>query len=94
MSAYIIANVNVTDPEQYKVYQKFSSEAMKKYGAKALVRGGEMTVLEGTVPSRTVVLEFPDRAAAETFYSSPEYRHARSERARAAQMTMYIVQGA
>lgn len=94
MSAYIIANVNVTDPEQYKVYQKLSSEAMKKYGAKALVRGGELTVLEGTVPARTVVLEFPDRAAAETFYNSPEYRQARHERAKAAEMTMYIVQGA
>lgn len=93
MSAYIIANVDVTDPEQYKVYQKLSSEAMEKYGAKPLVRGGEMKVLEGTVPSRTVVLEFPDWRAAEMFYNSPEYIQARSERAKAAQMTMYIVQG-
>lgn len=94
MSAYIIANVQVTDPEQYKVYQKFSSEAMRKYGANVLVRGGEVSSLEGDEPGRTVVLEFPDKAAAQAFYDSPEYRRARQERAQAARMTMYIVQGA
>jgi uncharacterized protein (DUF1330 family) len=94
VSAYLIANVNVTDPEQYKVYQKFSSEAMLKHGAKVLARGGEVSVLEGGAPGRTVVLEFPDRTAAENFYNSQEYRRARSERANAANMTMYIVQGA
>ena len=93
MSAYIIANVQVTDPEQYKVYQKFSSEAIRKYGANVLVRGGEVDSLEGSEPGRTVVMEFPDKAGAEAFYNSPEYRRAREERAQAARMTMYIVQG-
>ena len=94
MSAYIIANVEVTDPEQYKHYQKFSSEAMQKYGARVLVRGGEVTALEGAHPGRIVVLEFDDVEAARRFYDSPEYRQGRAARAEAAHMTMYIVQGA
>ncbi|MER1966221.1 DUF1330 domain-containing protein [Castellaniella sp. GW247-6E4] len=93
MSAYIIVNVEVTDPEQYKQYQKFSSEAMSKYGARVLVRGGEVTSLEGALPGRTVVMEFDDVEAARRFYDSPEYRQGRKARADAARVTMYIVQG-
>ncbi len=94
MSAYIIANVEVTDPDQYRQYQKFSSEAISKYGARVLVRGGEVTPLEGEHPGRTVVMEFDDAEAARRFYDSPEYRQGRAIRANAARMTMYIVQGA
>ncbi len=93
MSVYLIANVEVTDPEQYKHYQKFSSEAMQKHGARVLVRGGEVSPLEGGHPGRTVVLEFDDVEAARRFYDSPEYRQARAARAQAARMTMYIVEG-
>ena len=32
-SAYIIANVEVTNPTQYEDYKKWSSEAMKVHGA-------------------------------------------------------------
>lgn len=93
MAAYIIANVDVTDPEQYKVYQQLSSHAMHTHQAKVLVRGGETVALEGTAPTRTVVLEFETLAAAEAFYHSPEYVAARHAREQAAHMTMYVVQG-
>uniref|UniRef100_UPI00334136CF DUF1330 domain-containing protein n=1 Tax=Castellaniella defragrans TaxID=75697 RepID=UPI00334136CF len=94
MSAYLIANVEVTDPEQYKHYQKFSSEAMRKHGARVLVRGGEVSSLEGPHPGRVVVLEFDDAEAARRFYDSPEYRQGRAARADAAHVMMYIVEGA
>lgn len=93
MSAYIIFNVEVTDPDQYRKYQQFSSEAIQKYGPRVLVRGGEVTSLEGAVPGRTVVLEFDTVEAAQAFYDSPEYRQGRALRANAAQVTAYIVQG-
>lgn len=91
--AYIIANVQVTDPEQYKVYQQFSSQAISEHKANILVRGGEVEALEGDVPGRTVVLEFPSRAAARAFYDSETYRQARAARRDAANMTMFIVEG-
>ncbi|NJM30588.1 MAG: DUF1330 domain-containing protein, partial [Rhizobiales bacterium] len=42
---------------------------------KILVRGGALTVLEGdwNLP-RAVVIEFPNREAAEAWYHSPEYQ--------------------
>ena len=93
MAAYIIANVDVTDPEQYKAYQQLSTHAMKTHNVKLLARGGETLALEGNAPKRTVVLEFETMEAAEAFYNSPEYLAARQARENAAHMTMYVVQG-
>lgn len=39
-----------------------------------IVHGGEKTVLEGTDPGVLIVIEFPDRTAAEGWYASPDYR--------------------
>ena len=47
MSAYIIANVLVTNPEQYEQYKALSALAMQAHGAEVCVRGGAVEVLEG-----------------------------------------------
>lgn len=93
MSAYLIANVEVSNPEQYKQYQEFSSIAMKTHNVKVLVRGGETIALEGNAPVRTVVMEFDTLEQARAFHDSEEYRRARKAREGAAKMTMYVVQG-
>ena len=94
MSAYIIANVKVTDPVQYEQYKKFSSLAMQAHGAEVCVRGGAVEVLEGDwQPDRLVVLKFDSVAKARAFYDSAEYALAREARAGAAVMRMVIVEG-
>ena len=93
MPAFLIANVEVTNPEQYQQYQEFSSIAMKTHNVKVLVRGGETVTLEGNAPLRTVVMEFDTLEQAQAFHDSEEYRRARQAREGAAKMTMYVVQG-
>jgi uncharacterized protein (DUF1330 family) len=94
MTAYIIADVTVTNPEQMAKYREWSTKAMQEHGAKVLVRGGEFEVLEGPwTPSRLVVLELPSLEAAKTFYASDTYSHARSLREGAGVMRMVVVQG-
>ena len=93
-SAYIIANVTVTNPAQYEDYKKFSSAAMQVHDAEVCVRGGKALVLEGDwTPERVVVLKFPSLAAAHAFYDSPEYGKARAARQGAAVMRMIVVEG-
>jgi uncharacterized protein (DUF1330 family) len=93
-SAYIIAHVDVTDPEQYEEYKKYSSQAIQTHGAEVCVRGGKVEVLEGNwSPTRVVVLKFPNSGAAKTFYDSTDYVKARQARAQAAQMRMILVEG-
>ena len=93
-SAYIIANVSVTDPVQYEDYKKLSTLAMQAHGAEVCVRGGRIEVVEGDCsPERLVVLKFPSIEAARRFESSPEYAKARAARQGAAQMRMLLVEG-
>lgn len=93
-SAYIIANVSVTNPTQYEEYKKWSSAAMQTHGAQVCVRGGQVEVLEGDwTPERLILLKFPSVAAAKAFNASPEYGRARAARQGAAIMRMVVVEG-
>ena len=94
-SAYIIANVTVTDPVQYENYRRLSTLAMQAHGAEVCVRGGAVDVLEGDwQPDRVVVLKFASLDKARAFSASAEYAAARQARQGAAVMRMVLVEGA
>jgi uncharacterized protein (DUF1330 family) len=94
MSAYVIAEVDVTDPERYARYREVVPASLEAHGGRFLARGGETATLEGDwQPKRIVVLEFDDLEAAKRWYASPEYREARDIRAGAATMRMIAVAG-
>ena len=46
MSAYIVADIDITDPGLYEQYKPLASAAIEKYGAKPLARGGEVETAE------------------------------------------------
>jgi uncharacterized protein (DUF1330 family) len=93
-SAYVLANIDVTDPQQYEQYKKLSTLAMQAHGAELCVRGGAVQVLEGDwTPKRVVLLKFPSVEKAWAFYDSPEYAAARQAREGAAVMRMVLIEG-
>lgn len=94
MPAYLIARVNVTDPERYKDYTALTPAAIAKHGGRFIVRGGPVSTVEGPEErNRIVVIEFPSMAQAKTFWSSPEYEHAKSKRKGAADGQFILVEG-
>lgn len=94
MTAFVIASVEVTDPERYQRYMALTPAAVAAAGGRFLVRGGSPEALEGSLDRpRIVVLEFPDRAAANAFYASAQYQQAREHRLGAAEFTMIVVDG-
>lgn len=94
MSAYVVACINVTNPEAYAEYAKLAGPATAKYGGKFLVRGGKAEVMEGKwAGPRIVVTEFPDFDKAKAFYNSVEYQTAREKRLGGADFNMLVVEG-
>jgi uncharacterized protein (DUF1330 family) len=71
---YLIAHVDVSNPEGYQEYVRANAEVFRKYGAKFLVRAGRCEVVEGKIRARNVVLEFKDYETALACYKSPEYQ--------------------
>jgi uncharacterized protein (DUF1330 family) len=94
MPAYLIANVEITDPARYEAYKKGVPATIAAYGGRYLTRAGATEVLEGSwVPSRVVILEFPDMARLKAWFDSPEYRPLREIRERSAKSSLVAVEG-
>ncbi|MEK7948818.1 DUF1330 domain-containing protein [Pigmentiphaga sp. YJ18] len=90
---YVIARVEVTDPQAYAAYARVSAEAARLHGGKVLAKAGAYVELEGEAKPRNVVLEFPSLAQAVAYYSSVEYQAARAKRAGAAIVDIVAVEG-
>ncbi|MEE4344345.1 DUF1330 domain-containing protein [Pseudomonas alliivorans] len=94
MKAYWIAQVDVTDPQQYSEYTQRAPAAFALFGGKFMARGGRSEALEGrTTPQRTVVIEFESYEQAIACYRSPEYQEAMSHRKGASKAEIVIVEG-
>ena len=94
MPAYVIVDIDVTDPERYEQYQAATPATITAADGRFIVRGGAVTILEGDwQPSRVVVLEFEDIAAAERWYESAAYQAAKKLRGDGARMRMIAVPG-
>ncbi len=91
--AYWIGHVTVADPLAYEAYRQANAAAFAAHGGRFLVRGGPQQVVEGDLRPRSVVIEFPDLAAARACYDSPEYRAALALRLPSALADLAIVEG-
>lgn len=95
MAAYIIVDIDVTDPTRYEDYKRQAQETVHAFGGRYIVRGGAAEKLEGNwEPHRMVVLEFPDAATARAWWSSDAYQPAKELRAATANSNMVLVEGA
>ena len=95
MPAYIIADIQVTDPAGYDQYRPLAAASIARSGGRFVVRGGKIDLLEGAPePERIVVIEFPDADTARRWYSSEEYQKALKIRQSASRGRVFLVEGA
>ena len=95
MVAYVINDMEVTDPQLLEDYKKLSPATVAKYGGRFLARGGRLETVEGNwAPKRLVILEFPSFAQAKAWVDSPEYAPAKQLRRQASNSNIVIVEGA
>lgn len=94
MPAYLIAEVDVTDPAAYEEYRKQVPPIIAKYGGRYLVRGGKVESKEGGwTPPRFVIVEFPSMEQARRFYDSPEYAPVLAIRKKASRSRLILAEG-
>mgnify|MGYP000747691801 CR=1 FL=1 len=94
MPAYVINDMEITDPQRFEEYKRLSPPTVAAYGGRFLARGGEVTALEGGwQPRRLVMLEFPSVEQAQAWLNSPEYAPARRLRQLSANSRMVVIEG-
>ena len=75
MPGYVIFNIDIKKPNEYKEYVEKVTPIANKFGGKYIVRGGEAEVIEGTwTYPRTIIIKFPSYEKALEWYSSEEYK--------------------
>jgi uncharacterized protein (DUF1330 family) len=94
MAAYLLAEIEVTDPVGFEAYRRDVPGLIARFGGRYLARGGAAAVLEGDRPvKRTVLLEFPDMPTLRAFYASPEYQPLLALRQASSQSEVLIFDG-
>jgi uncharacterized protein (DUF1330 family) len=94
MSAYVIANLRVSDAKQFERYKMLSTAAVNAHAGRFLIRGGRFETVEGEWNlNRLTVIEFSSWESAMAFVGSAEYGQARDTRRDAASVQMIVVEG-
>lgn len=95
MSAFLIVDTQLKNPEAYEDYKKLAKPIAEKYGGVYRARGGELDIRETTLwsPTRVVIIEFPDMKSAQAFVDSEEYAPVKPLRQDNADCTLFIVDG-
>lgn len=94
MSAYIVFDIDVQDPEAYKEYVRLARPSVAQYGGKVLALSDAVAPVEGDwTPRRIVIIEFADAARARAWMDSPEYGLAKPIRHRTARARVVVVPG-
>jgi uncharacterized protein (DUF1330 family) len=95
MAAYLLAEIEITNPEGYKEYTVHVPPTIAKYGGRFLTRGGETQALEGDWPQRRrVLIEFPSMAAARQWWDSSEYAAPKKMRQANSRGRLLLMEGA
>jgi uncharacterized protein (DUF1330 family) len=94
MAAYVIGEIEITNPAAYEDYKKSVAPVLQKFGGKFLARGGKVVPLEGNWdPKRLVIVEFESMQRALAWYNSPEYAPVKAMRQAASSGNQLIVEG-
>lgn len=93
---YMIVNLSITDPGNYRTYEKGFFPILKKHGGEFVTYDDGVVHLEGDAPNdgRVIIFKFPSEQAARDWYEDPEYRAiAENRRAGAKLRFLSIVHG-
>ena len=94
MSAYIIAEVEVTNPDTFEEYRRLVPPTIEAFGGRYVARGGAIGGLEGDwQPKRIVIIEFDDVERARAWHGSDLYAPAKALREASGNTRMIVVEG-
>jgi len=94
MPAYVVALIDVSDPDRYPEYTARVPATIERFGGRFVARGGTSETLEGAVEAgRVVIVEFPSYEQAKEWYESDEYRPLIDLRQSASEGSLLLVDG-
>lgn len=90
---YWIVFATVSEPSRFSNYTSVAGPLIASHGGRVLARGDVAVVVEGSVPGRPYLIEFPNYAAAQACFHSPGYQEAIGLRSGVADFQIVIAEG-
>ena len=95
MKHYHVVELEITDPSWVPAYVQDVTKLIEQHGGRYLARTSNIQKVEGErqAPKMVVIVEWPSKEAAETFYASVEYRPHLEKRLKGARNEAMLVAG-
>jgi uncharacterized protein (DUF1330 family) len=91
--AYIVAEVEVTDPAVYQTYLDRNTPLVASAGGRYLSRGEKIVALDGTPPKRFAIIAFDNMEKAQAYRDSSAYKEIMPLRDKGAKFRSFIAEG-
>jgi uncharacterized protein (DUF1330 family) len=91
--AYYIGQHIISDRAAFDIYLAKTLPFIEKHGGRYLTKSGSHEMLEGDMPTRVVIVEFPSKAAARAWYNDPDYQPLIPDRHAVTKSTMILIDG-
>ena len=94
MTAYLIAQIQIDDREEYGRYEAGFMDIFSQFGGKLLSVDEDPETLEGGWSfTRTVLIEFPAKEDAMAWYDSDAYQALKQHRLAASAANLIMIEG-
>ena len=94
MAAYVIVDVEITDPGLYGQFMEQVTPTIESHGGRFVARGGKLEIVLGDwAPKRVAILQFDNLDQVHAWLQSPQYTALNDIRSRSSNINMVVVEG-
>ncbi len=94
MSAYLIADVEITDESLYAQFRERMTPTLEAYSGRFIARGGEINVIDGSWnPKRLAIVAFDSMEQARSWLTSSEFKDLDGIRNSSSNINLVLVEG-
>jgi uncharacterized protein (DUF1330 family) len=96
LPVYMIVNLKINDPDQYRVYEKGFFPLLKKHNGSFITFDDSPECLEGEQPTqfdRVIIFSFPSEQDANNWWNDDDYQELSKHRRAATEITLQKVKG-
>jgi uncharacterized protein (DUF1330 family) len=90
---YWIVTARISDPDAFAAYREAAGPVLAEHGARPIIRGDVVELVEGASHGRPFIVEFPSLQAASDCFHSPGYQAAIELRRGCAEFDIVIAEG-
>ena len=95
-TVFMIVNLKINDPKEYRIYEKGFFPFLKKYNGTFITYDDSPECLEGSTPNqfdRVIIFSFPSEKDADNWWKDTDYQKLSQHRRASTEITLQKIKG-